>query len=353
MPTAQSLRDLLRIRNLPRNRKWLRDLPGCLGTAVGFKYNEWERAFEVDKDGHPIPAILVFVEQKIPRAALNPGDVVPPEFHGPDGLVCHTDVMVGSAPNDAVTPPPPSPLNRRLLRALHETDVGIVGGLPIESAQTTGTAACAVRMGDAKKGLLTNFHVAGFEGTRMLRTAPRVGVLGHTIKSIPIAPNTKEDPDDLESFTDAPHRIDVGLIELTTEAARKAKPGVFGLRPLGKCYELDLDTMGPIGTHVVGVGQTLGLQEGRIVAYGYEWRDDHESQAWSATDYLILSDSDSPFAAPGDSGKLVVTNDEARRPIALLWGGERHDFWNVPAQATCAYANDIGLVLKLLGAEIL
>jgi hypothetical protein len=69
---------------------------------------------------------------------------------------------------------------------------------------------------------------------------------------------------------------------------------------------------------------------------------------WFATDYLIKGEGTQPFAAPGDSGKLVVTDDDDRQPIALLWGGEQRFDSAIPAQQTLAYATEIGLVLKLL-----
>ncbi|MGH8021732.1 MAG: hypothetical protein ACREIA_26310, partial [Opitutaceae bacterium] len=185
-------------------------------------------------------------------------------------------------------------------------------------------------------------------------------VLGTTTKSIFSAPKSEDDPDDLESFsTDAhpfAHRVDIGFVELNEASAAQVKPGVYGLtQPLGNPFKLDLDDrkFDPIGRYVVGVGQKLGRQEGRILAYGYEWRSSLTSNQWYATDYLIKSEGGFPFAAPGDSGKLVVTNDLGRRPIALLWGGEQHFYGNVPAQATCAYATEIGLVLELLGGATL
>ncbi|MBE2212344.1 MAG: hypothetical protein IAE82_00620, partial [Opitutaceae bacterium] len=356
---------LLRIRNQRDNARYFRELPGCLGTAVGYKYNEQEQRFE-ERDGQRIPAILVFVREKIPYASLDPKWIVPERFVGPDGLECASDVMVGDAPDEPIDTGNFSLANERIWRDLHEKDLGVIGGLPIEAGGTKGTAGCVVRIEDGgvdapsqgprprrRLGVLTNYHVAGFAGTRVYNNGGRASVLGSTLRSIAFAPPTESDGD-LEGYLGgARHRVDLGLIELSPASAKTVRAGVYGVRRLGRPYELDLDTMGPIGMSVVGVGQTLARQEGHIMAYGYLWRNDLDTQDWSATDYLVLGSGDQPFAAPGDSGKLIVTNDEDRRPIALLWGGERHDFWNVPAQASCAYATDIGLTLKLLNATIL
>jgi hypothetical protein len=181
-------------------------------------------------------------------------------------------------------------------------------------------------------------------------------VLGTTTRSIYTAEKDTPNPNDLESFTNADHRVDIGLIELNEITAGQAKPGVYALgEPLGPVFNLKLDDkeFDPIGRYVVGVGQKLGRQEGRILAYGYEWRDSFTGGQWFATDYLIKGEGSLPFAAPGDSGKLVVTDDDDRHPIALLWGGEQRFDSSIPAQQTLAYATEIGLVLKLLdNAEI-
>jgi len=350
MALAKTLRELLSIRQ--HHARFLRCIPGCLGTAVGFRYDEKTGQFEHDaaKD-RPKPAVLIFVVEKIPLAALPARWRVPPKLEGPGGLWCHTDVIVGKPPADIVVTPPTTGYNGSILHDLNHRDVGVIGGIPIEGPGCTGTAGVIVRV-DAGLAALTNYHVAGFVGTRIDRLGGVYEVLGTTSRSIYTAPVGTADLDDLESFTSARHRVDLGLIALTRETTARARPGVYALdQPLGPVYRIDLDDrdFDPIGRYVVGVGQTLGRQEGRILAYGYEWRDSFTGGEWFATDYLIKGEGSLPFAAPGDSGKLVVTNDEARRPIALLWGGEQRFDNAIPAQQTLAYATEIGLALKLLG----
>ncbi len=349
MALAKNLRELLVIRQ--HHTRQLRQIPGCLGTAVGFKYNERLGEFETDAKGRRKPAILVFVREKIPLAALDPAERVQDRYHGPRGTWCHSDVIVGKPPESIDTTPPTTGINGRIVADLHRTVTDNIGGVPIEGPDSTGTAGVIVRW-KGRLAALTNYHVAGFDGTTIHRTGARYSILGTTCRSILLAGVGTSDPDDLESFVDgAGHRVDIGLVELTRESAELARPGVYGLQPLGAPFRLDLDARGfaPVGTYVVGVGQKLGRQEGRILAYGYEYRESLAADAdWYATDYLIKSEGELPFAAPGDSGKLVVTNDDRRQPIALLWGGEQHFFSDVPAQTTLAYATDIGLVLTLL-----
>jgi hypothetical protein len=349
MPLAKSLRDLLRIRQ--HHTPFLRCIPGCLGTAVGFRYDEKTGRFEGEdtKEGLK-PAVLIFVIEKIPLAALPPKWRIPPMLDGPGNLSCHTDVIVGIPPADIVVTPPSVGYNGSIIHDLNHSDVGVIGGIPIQGPGSTGTAGVIVRAG-GRLAAVTNYHVAGFVGTRIDRVGGVYEVLGTTSHSIFTAPVATPNPNDLESYTNAKHRVDLGMVALTEETADKAQPGVFAIdSPLGPVFKLNLDDrkFDPIGRYVVGVGQTLGRQEGRILAYGYEWRDSFTGAEWFATDYLIKGEGSLPFAAPGDSGKLVITNDDRRQPIALLWGGEQRFDSAIPAQQTLAYATEIGLALKLL-----
>lgn len=351
MPQASTLRELLRIRQ--RNADQLRTISGYLGSAVGYKYHEDTGEFAVDRAGRMIPAILVFVRRKLPLEKIPPKDRVRSRLTGPDRLTCATDVVVGALPSRPPRSKPFSTANRKLLKELHEKKKDMVGGLPIAAPHAIGTAACVVKRGKVN-GFLTNWHVAGFPGTRILRPSPRLGLVGHTMLSELFAKKTKH-KDDLESYfdhDDTRHRLDAAFIAFGRHVRKKDRdPGVHGLGKLGKPYQLDLDTMGPIGERVAGVGQTLGMQRGIVAAYGYEWRTDPEDDRFYATDYLILGEGGQPFAAPGDSGKLVVTDDD-RRPLALLWGGQKQEFWSAEAQESWAYASRIDTVLKQLKLKI-
>lgn len=350
MREAQSLRELLRIRQ--HQAAWLRRLPGYLGSAVGYKYREGSGEFARTPEGNLIPSVLVFVREKRKAHTLTAATKIPDCFEGPKNLWCQTDIVTGALPHDAPPVPPPTPANQRLLTDLNDKELGLIGGLPLTTPEMhRGTAACVVRIGNTL-GFLTNWHVAGLPGAILTRQSPRLIIVGHTTISILTAPHTPKDPDDLESFTSAKHRVDVGFVQFPGKPFATVKAGVYTLGRLGQPHQLDLDTMDLIGREVVGIGQKLGAQTGLIAAYGYEWRPDPEVNAWNATDYLIVGRDNRPFAAPGDSGKLVVTADKERRPVALLWGGERQEFWAAEAQQTWSYASDIGLVLRLLGAAI-
>jgi hypothetical protein len=357
MADTLTLRDLLRIRR--KYARWLRSLPGYLGSAVGYKYLEDSDTFARDKQGRFKPAVLVFVEKKIEdqKALIKSGHLIPPRLDGPGKLSCATDVVQGTLPTATPTTPALTGAARALQRELHEAPLPIVGGIPLTSGVGTGTAACVVRSTAGENlgqlGVLTNWHVAGLVGNRILRPLPRLQPIGTTTRVVFTAPKRTPDPDDLESFTTADHRVDAGFIALPNGAATRVAAGVHGLGRLGEPHVVNLDSMDLIGRNVISVGQTLGRRRGRIAAYGYEWQPDLDDRAQYATDYLILGERDEAFAAPGDSGKLVVTDDNERIPVALLWGGQRHGFWNAHAQETWSYASALGIVLRELQVELL
>lgn len=350
---ATSLRQLLEIRRAHATR--LRKFKGYLGSAVGYKWSESNGDFELDDQGERKPAVLVFVQRKLAVADLSKAQLIPATLEGPDDLTCVTDVVEGALPSAAPATPPLSADAAAVKAALHTSALPFVGGLPISSALATGTAACVVRSTAAgatkgQLGLLTNWHVSGLVGNQLVQPQPRLRSAGTTQRIVFAAPRTRKDLNDLESFTDAEHRIDCGYIALPTAA--KVAPGVHALPPLGAPLSVDLDTLAIIGQRVVGVGQARGRQRGRVAAFGYEWVPEPGARP-QITDFLILGDDNQPFATAGDSGKLVVTDDAANRPLALLWGGQKQGFWNTQAQESWAYASAIDVVLRALRIELL
>ena len=86
MPEARNLRDLMRIRS--HNRDKLDAVNGNLGTALGFKK-------PTDKEITDIPAIIVFVPQKVNPKWLSASQIIPDKLKGPDDLWCEVDVVEG------------------------------------------------------------------------------------------------------------------------------------------------------------------------------------------------------------------------------------------------------------------
>lgn len=120
---------------------------------------------------------------------------------------------------------------------------------------------------------------------------------------------------------------------------------------LGPPLPLDLDSMGAVGEKVVGVGRTRSWQKGRIFAFAFEYLD-QENGYREYCDYLIVGDDGVEFSDPGDSGKLVVT-EENYAPVAIMWGGEWARRRHGMDLENWTNATDISLTLDRLNVELL
>ena len=128
------------------------------------------------------------------------------------------------------------------------------------------------------------------------------------------------------------------------------RPGLHAIGQTGELMEIDPDTMEIIGQKVISVGRTRGVQRGTIVAYAYEFEDEIYS---IYTDLLIIGEDGTAFSWKGDSGKVIVTDDQDHRPVALLWGGWQERLRQGHEQEKWTYAIDLGKVLKLMELELL
>ena len=58
------------------------------------------------------------------------------------------------------------------------------------------------------------------------------------------------------------------------------------------------------------------------------------------------------FSDHGDSGKIIVTDDDEHNVVALLWGGWQKRLRPRKMQENWTYAIDINFVLDLLNVDI-
>ena len=223
----------------------------------------------------------------------------------------------------------------------------------------TGTAGCFVRdRSTGALGILTNHHVADHLGNQMRFPWFSGRPIGEVTRLLEEVRDEDRFPgliDEARAF----YRVDCAFIELTTNMHSLVDPELPGLGTVGAPLELDLDTMGPVGRSVTSVGSRRGLQRGRIVAFSYEYFDEGASVY---TDYLIIGDDDvdergvqvtrTAFSDHGDSGKIIVTDDDQRNVVALLWGGWQKRLRPGKMQEDWTYAIDINFVLKRLDVEI-
>lgn len=380
MPEATSLRDLLRIR--AANRDLIDSVNANLGSALGFKRPTGGNVTDQ-------PAVLIFVPRKIDNRWLPASQRIPTVVHGPDGLTCPTDVVEGGSYEERflrlytpqgnpvatgaagvepwsrlIAEPLLSEDNVDVLEILHgwsgEMFAGSrLAGIDLDGFGYTGTAGCfVVDRSTGQRGILTNQHVADHVGNvlkfpwfngRDAGTARRLFELVRDDQRFPGIINL---PNEF-------YRVDCAFLELDPDIADNTNLELHRIGRIGAPLALDLGTMGPLGRRVTSVGSRRGVQRGTIVAFSYEYNDGVNS---IYTDYLIIGDEDvdengrqitrTAFSDHGDSGKIIVTDDDQHNVVALLWGGWQERLRPRKMQENWTYAIDINFVLDLLKVDI-
>lgn len=370
---AQTLRQLFEIRE--HNRALL-DSFDTLGTALGLK------------NGKGDPAVLVFVHQKIGEPWLRSGQVVPATLSSSGGLTCPTDVIAGDSDRNLqvrvfdgwetdlglrplqqlVATNPLSSQQLELRDALRGNTKELTPGCQLAFRDESGegffgTLSCfAQKRTGGQRGFLTNHHIGRFRGNLLffptVDHAP-VGVfeggvlLDDVATRYGVAPASG--PDDWLSRV----RIDAAFcaIHPHVDWTRQVDPQLpvigasgVGRQRLGHPLPLNLDSMGPVGEDVVGVGRTRSYQTGTIRAFAFEFvnrEDGHREYC----DYLIVNDDQNEFSDPGDSGKLVVTK-QGLRPVAIMWGGEWSRRRHGQELENWTNATDVSLILNRLDVDL-
>lgn len=373
MPAASTIGDLLKIR--AENRQLFADIPNR-GTALGFE------------NGDGPPAVIVFVERKIHKKWLAAGSEFPDKLHGPGKLKCPLDVIGVGDLEELPWPAPVSGLNLGLLDDLRGAADRLQPGsqlaaFGLEGDAWWGTLAAFARDRTTKAlGLITNQHVGGYLGNVL--KAPDIDS-----RPIAVVKRQREYVSDEVRYgnalneKNAYYKVDCAFAELfcDLDTTNDLDPRITIVtwkkgrgkklkehkeqRTLGPPMRIDLKSMDPIGQPVIGVGRTRGSQRGTVRAVAYE-----VSQAWTEnpskerdepgrwvqeleyTDLVIQGRDGDQFSDSGDSGKLIVTDEDNPRPIGLLWGGAQTRFRQERQTEDWSLAVGIGPVLDELGVEI-
>lgn len=349
---ASSLNDLMQIRS--SNREQIEAVNGNLGTALGYKWSNGERTEH--------PAVIIFVPQKTALELIPEAERAPAWLEAPDGTWCLTDVVTGGKAEslEAMDPLPPlSDDNKRIVDELKSGRVGLIGGIQLafyldgiaeSSRSMVGTAGIAVLdSASGEVGFLTNQHVADAPGRRIYHPWHEHFRIGRTRRTIEFATDQhwyEGIVDEADSYV----RCDCGFVALDDVVTDLLRPGLHVIGATGALLRTDPDTMDVIGQRVISLGRTRGVQRGTVVAYSYEYVDDDYSLY---TDFLIIGEDGKAFSYKGDSGKVIVTDDDEHRPLALLWGGWQERLRSGREQENWTYAIDLGKVLQRLGLELL
>lgn len=377
MTQASSLKELLLIRH--QNRHQINAVNGNLGSALGLK-----RSTDPNNPDNGKPAIIVFVPQKIDPKWVPRDQAIPRRMTGPNGLECPVDVVEGrklqdyplivARPNNQFDIIPSTRLRelptltaqqlnlRDRLRGWSDriTPGSQLAGEDINEGSWFGTLGCFARERDTGQlGFITNQHVATKVG-QILHFASvwarRLGIVDRTYELV-------DDDirfDGLIDETNSQYRVDCAFAtldpgieddDIDPRVPAIDADGSIRLLRMGNPVSFDINSMAPIGQRVMGVGRTMSFQRGTIVGFGYEFADDHNRSIY--TDYLIVGDDPQQFSAPGDSGKLIFTDEETPRPIALLWGGWRQKLSNQRELQDWTYAIDINYVSNLLNVDLI
>lgn len=376
MSEAKSLKDLMRIR--AHNREFLESINHNLGTAIGFK----------KRTGQPLskqPAIIVFVPQKINPKWIPEGQMIPEKLEGPDDLWCVLDVVEGGKAEPEYEPPGEKNklaeltldelerfVSTRVRCVLNEVPRAedelaeqlrgwadkVWSGSQIshwvkqdKGIYSVGTLGVfAKSRTDDSMGFLTNQHVGIEPGQKIFHPVPWGIHMGTTERVIEYV----EDQKWYGPYVDEPEarvRADCAFVKLET-GFNDINPQMMGVGELGSVKNISLDDMSIIGKRVLRVGRTTGLRRGTIVAFGYEW--EHEESGFTDyTDLLIIGDNNIPFSTHGDSGSLIVLDNEELNPIGLLWGGWQEKLHTGYAQENWTYGIALSRVLDALEIDLI
>lgn len=353
MRPAETLGELLDIRRA--NEEVLDRIDGPYGTALGRKGG--------------VPAILVFVERKIHQEWLDKKEVVPPTLFT-SRLSCPTDVFqVGG---DLAAPYEPGRVTgsrlelRELLRG---ADPFLQPGSQLSfrsltGGSSSGTLAAFARCRSTNKiGIVTNAHVGEFVGNPLTHPDEDSPVVARVTRLASEMP-AKDCWDGRLTDADAFVVMDCAFAEFEDdELLQRARceipwigdDGTIHRAPIGRSRAIDLDddSLWPVGVRVFSVGRSQVDRYGSVRAVAYKCS--HGRHVSTYTDLLIAgpsAGSDDWFSAPGDSGKLVVTDDSVATPVGLLWGGSPLRTDSTVEMIDHSFAVDLHRIEDRLGVDI-
>jgi hypothetical protein len=344
MPEAKSLKDLMRIR--AHNGELLESINHNLGSALGFK----------KRKGQPLskqPAIIVFVPQKINPKWIPMGQLIPEKLDGPDDLWCELDVVEGGkAKTEEEVPRAEDELAEQTRGWADKVWSGsqISNWIDPDKGQySVGTlGAFAKSRTGGHLGFLTNQHVGIKRGQKIYHPVPWGTHIGTTERVIEYVQDKKW----YGPYVNEPKalvRADCAFVKLEP-GFNEINPQMMGVGELGPVKDISFDDMSIIGRKVLRVGRTTGLRHGTIVAFGYEFIDENDASAY--TDLLIAGDNNIPFSTHGDSGSLIVLDNEELNPIGLLWGGWQEKLRTDQAQENWTYGITLSRVLDALKIDL-
>ena len=145
--------------------------------------------------------------------------------------------------------------------------------------------------------------------------------------------------------------LDAGLVEVDDVAQWSSQ--TYGLPASGEVADLSEHNISTrlIDAEVVAYGAASGLLRGKVAALFHRSRS--RGGYDDVTDFLIAPLPGSRGSQPGDSGTVwhLVQGDDAPRPLALQWGGQRLGGGTL-TRLNFALAASLTTVLRLLDVDL-
>ncbi|WP_435064642.1 hypothetical protein [Halobaculum sp. EA56] len=258
--------------------------------------------------------LVVLVRRKVPKAQLDPGDVIP-ETVEIDGETVRTDVQeVGDLRSQATATRPAAPGRKERVRP---APAGVSLGHPEITAGTLGSPPLETE--DGRTVVLTNAHVAApigeaETGDDVLQPGPADGGGdGDAIGTL--AAYSEIDPD-------APNTTDSALVAVDPDDVTGT---VLGVGPFAGFAEPTTDATYTKSGRTTGVttGDLRG-RDGRVRVGGYH----EEPTVFEGVDVF------GPMSAGGDSGSLIgIVEGGAFRATDLLFAGSDRSTIGAPIPA--------------------
>jgi hypothetical protein len=346
MMAADSAAALLEL--LARARRALGRLPQVAGVGLGWR----EKCGEITD----IPALRVYVRQKVARAELSQSDIVPAYYDGvltdvvPVFTVVPAFATVAAMQHSSRAPLQPGITISNLRGMLPEQAAG-----PHQSGMgTLGFFALVNGIRRREVVLVSNRHVlmahgAGSGSTIYAPVFCRRGEnsLVHASTLDPIAEIKDEGAEQNHPFHYNDEPVENYFVDCATALllAQPASPtgnnGVPAPVVRGVARMHPLDALGYRAPRVRKFGGTSGITQGRVVDVAAPVENSSGPQRQQN---IVIRGTDGAFVWPGDSGALVL--NEHDQAIGMVWGRSDHD-------PNLAYACHIHPVLDRLGVTLM
>lgn len=277
-------------------------------------------------DDHGVPTIFCVVRKKHPKLELASGVCIPRTVQGRDhGGSQEFKTKVIEAPQaemrrlegytaHVVTGTHAAPKSASDMQRCH--DFPIRGGVQIapRSAGWVGTLGCAC-LKESKHGFLTNYHVAVggqfSEGAAICQPHGSANQFAELHSWVPI------------NFDGGSNRVDCAFCRSENEAEKQ-----YGVIPeqneigvINREFVKEPDVR--LNQPVIKIGRTTGRTQGRVTGIRATSFVNYGSEGTARFDRQIVIRGDGDFSAAGDSGSLILTDDN--RPLGLLFAGGGQD----------------------------